>query len=187
MSRLLWKIFYFYKRSVCLCLSNSLYQIKQSPSFHFSSTKFGLYSVQIHISWELLKVSGLKWFVQCWANKNTVSLDKKKKTELRLPLQMSMKWKVSRICIFLLCNIWMIGCYETLLGRSLKINHVGWLWESSRSFDSVFSLIVSPWFLIFLSDSLFRPTSTHRLYPQRTQCSMEDGLESVWYRNTYES
>lgn len=79
MSRLLWKIFYFYKRSVCLCLSNSLYQIKQSPSFHFSSTKFGLYSVQIHISWELLKVSGLKWFVQCWANKNTVSLDKKKK------------------------------------------------------------------------------------------------------------
>lgn len=71
-------IFYFYKRSVCLCLSNSLYQIKQSPSFHFSSTKFGLYSVQIHISWELLKVSGLKWFVQCWANKNTVSLDKKK-------------------------------------------------------------------------------------------------------------
>lgn len=45
--------------------------------------------------------------------------------ELRLPLQINMNWKVSCICIFLLCNIWMVGCYGILLGKSLKISHEG--------------------------------------------------------------
>lgn len=165
-----------FKRSVCHCLSNciasaTIYtKISTNPSLHFPSTKslqFYRYKFPENF-WKYVVSDDLCSDEQ---SKNTVSLDKKIYIfELRLPLQMNMKWKVSCICIFLLCNIWMIGFYETLLGQSLKINHEGWLWESSGSFDSVFSLIASPWFLIF--NSLFRSTllPTHLLYLQRTPC-----------------